>query len=772
MRKYFFFIAAAILAAVSIACKQSPMMYTVAFDTQGFGAAPKQLMVTAGSKLTAEQTPVLKADGKIFGGWYKEAACTHQWNNTTDTVRSDLKLYAQWSDAPPPPSKPPVSPNSKNVTVMFNTQGIGMAPSALTVTKGSKLTAAQMPSPTAIPANKGFGGWYKEAACTHQWNNTKDTVTADITLYAKWRNASPLNPLDPSVPLYTVTFNTQGIGTLPAGTAAITVPKDSKLRPDQLPPPEDIPADKKFGGWYKEADCTHQWDIASDTVTADITLYAKWRNASPLTPLKPVYTVTFNTRNLTSPLDSISVIENQIIPATDIPNPTHQTWDFAGWYTDKSCSTQWNTASDTVTADITLYAKWTPKMLSKQDLWKSRETAGPTNYFRIPALAQTKDGTLIAVTDLRYNHTADIGKFGANGEWDPRDHIHRVDIIVKRSTDNGLTWDSHVKITDAPASPVQYGYGDAALVADRESDNVLIICAHGDTRYGDYQAGHANTRLKVVRIRSSDGGKTFTLPEEITDSIYGLNGNWGTLFFGSGKIMQSRKIKKGSYYRIYSAILAKSFGNAVLYSDDFGETWQVLGDATVSPIPAGDEAKVEELPDGRVLLSSRTKNGRLFNIFTYSDEGTASGHWENAQTASLGTERGTNGEICIIKARKTDTKAPVYLALQSIPLSVGAHPNGGLMRRDVGIYWRVIEENIGLSALADKNQWKNYPVFTGESSYSTMVMQQDHRIGFLYEKYDKITQSGDMNDIYDIRYESFPISTITGGEYEAAFLAE
>lgn len=103
MRKYFFFIAAAILAAVSIACKQSPMMYTVVFDTQGFGTAPKQLMVTAGSKLTAEQTPVLKADGKIFGGWYKEAACTHQWNNTTDTVRSDLKLYAQWSDVPPPP---------------------------------------------------------------------------------------------------------------------------------------------------------------------------------------------------------------------------------------------------------------------------------------------------------------------------------------------------------------------------------------------------------------------------------------------------------------------------------------------------------------------------------------------------------------------------------------------------------------------------------------------------------------------------------------------
>ena len=502
-----------------------------------------------------------------------------------------------------------------------------------------------------------------------------------------------------------------------------------------------------------------------------------------------IYSVTFDTRGLTTPPAPVTVIKNHTISATDIPNPTHPTWNFSGWYKDKNCNAQWNTASDIAMGNMTLYAKWTPKTFLEKELWESKKTEGATNYFRIPALAQTKDGTLIAVTDLRYNHTADIGRFGPNGEWNQHSDIHRVDVIVKRSTDNGLTWDnSSTKITNTPDNPVKYGYGDAAIVADRESDNVLIICAHGDTRYGHYTAGDANTRLKVVKLRSLDGGKTFTQPEEITTSIYGLNGDWGTLFFGSGKIMQSRKIKKDKYYRIYAALLVKKtskapsgkakvalFGNAVLYSDDFGETWQVLGDATVSPIPNGDEAKVEELPDGRVLLSSRTENGRLFNIFTYINEGTANGHWENAQSMLLENERGTNGEICIIKVRKADTKAPVYLALQSIPLSSKKHPKGVSepnIRMDVGIYWRVIEENIGLSALADTTKWKKYQVFTGESGYSTMVMQQDHRIGFLYEKYDHVTNLGDMNDVYDIRYESLPISTITNGEYEAAFLTE
>lgn len=83
---------------------------------------------------------------------------------------------------------------------------------------------------------------------------------------------------------------------------------------------------------------------------------------------------------------------------------------------------------------------------------------------------------------------------------------------------------------------MKYGYGDAAIVADRESDNVLIICAHGDTRYGHYTAGNASTRLKVVRIRSSNGGRTFTSPEDITTSIYGLNDNWGTLFSVPGRL--------------------------------------------------------------------------------------------------------------------------------------------------------------------------------------------------------------------------------------------
>ena len=46
-----------------------------------------------------------------------------------------------------------------------------------------------------------------------------------------------------------------------------------------------------FGGWFKEAGCTNAWDFAKDTVTGNMTLYAKWTqvpvNAPVITSITP-----------------------------------------------------------------------------------------------------------------------------------------------------------------------------------------------------------------------------------------------------------------------------------------------------------------------------------------------------------------------------------------------------------------------------------------------------------------------------------------------------
>ena len=625
-----------------------------------------------------------------------------------------------------------------NFTVTYETNGFGQTPKSVSVPYGAKLTDAQLPVLTAD--NKVFGGWFKESKCTIKWDKDVDTVTKDITLYAKWQNAQPLTPLEPSTELFTVTFNVQGVGTAPA---SVKIAKGEKLTNSQLPNPT---ADKKrFDGWYKEQSCSTKWLTDTDIVTKDTTLYAKWTN---------LFTVKFNTRGLVTASADIEVANDEIIPPSLMPtNPSHLTWEFAGWHKDKKNSQAWNN-SDKVTGDITLYAKWNPKTVAPTDLWKSK-TDRPNDYYRIPALAETKSGSLLAVADLRYNHAADVGRYNSWGSPSDSGEIHRIDLVMKESDNNGISWSSpDRKLTNAPEPP-EYGCGDAAIVADRDSNEVLIIHVQGNVRY---QKG----KQSVMALKSTDGGKTFT-SADITDKIYGMNSAWQRMFVTSGKIHQSRFIKVDKYYRIYAAPLIGDFGNTVIYSDDFGDTWKVLGgDATVKPIPSGDEAKVEELPDGRVIISSRCGKGRYINIFTYTNKNTGEGNWQSSNKwLNLGNDSGsgTNGEVLIIKACSADDKTPVYLALQSIPKTSG--------RNDVTIYWRTITADVSLDEFTKGSEWQQYQIHTGTSAYSTMIQQKDGRIGFLYEYNAQGSPAG-----FDIKYKSLTIREITGNQYEAAFLTE
>ena len=374
-----------------------------------------------------------------------------------------------------------------------------------------------------------------------------------------------------------------------------------------------------------------------------------------------------------------------------------------------------------------------------------------SNYYRIPAIATANDGTLLAINDLRYGHAGDLGN-------------HRIDLLLKNSTDNGLKWSDDTNLT-VEHSKDGYGFGDAAIVADRESDKVIILAATGDKGFWHGNINYVSTRkdpIKVSKFVSNDGGKTFSAPQDITSEIYGLNEAWTRLFVTSGRIMQSRYIKVGDYYRIYTALLVgpgnSTKENFVIYSDDFGDTWKVLG-STKSPVPNGDEAKVEELPNGNVVIASRTGKGRFINVFTYDENDTtySKGQWEsNYKSLKLGEGSATNGETYIVYAKDTATNEYKYIALQSLP-TIGNSRNG------VGIYYKEVDVN---SATASDfvNGWNEsnfYMVQERQSAYSTFSIQDDGKIAFFYEDRNR---GG-----YDAQFLSLDLKTVTNGKYEMAF---
>lgn len=360
--------------------------------------------------------------------------------------------------------------------------------------------------------------------------------------------------------------------------------------------------------------------------------------------------------------------------------------------------------------------------------------------YRIPAIAQCRNGNLIAVSDFRYCGS-DIG-YGA------------VDLVYRISKDYGNTWSPIAKLADGHGDEnhIQwdYAFGDCGLVANRTNSEVLAVCVAGKTVY--FQ-GKRNNPNRVAVFRSNDNGKTWDKGHEITEQIYRLfdgrkQGPIQSLFFTSGRIHQSRYVKVGKYYRLYSGLCTLS-GNFIVYSDDFGHQWKVLGNIDESPCKDGDEVKCEELPDGSLILSSRAE-GRMLNIFTFTNIKKGEGHWDSRQTASdmAHIKNQCNGEILVLPVVRKSDGQETYLALQSVPF--------GPQRTNVGIFYKEIGKK-HLSALEFASHWKRgMLVHPGPSSYSTMIAQKDGRIGFLCEV-------GQKNN--HISYQSLDVEEITNNEF-------
>lgn len=363
--------------------------------------------------------------------------------------------------------------------------------------------------------------------------------------------------------------------------------------------------------------------------------------------------------------------------------------------------------------------------------------------YRIPAIVKTGNDELIVFSDKRHGG-GDVGQYQSNSA---AKNAH-VDLVYKRSTDNGKTWSDEQTIIRGNEN---MGYGDVAVVSNRENPNeIVFFCAAGNVFFTNSKK---NNPLRCYRFRSVDGGRTWT-NEEVTSDIYGLFSYAGA-FFSSGRICQSSQIKVGNYYRLYAALCVTGTNSIVLYSDDFGESWKVLGGNSTVAVSSGNEAKCEELPDGSVLISSRKAGGRYFNVFNYTDISTGAGNWKGRKTGLSNKDAAaTNGEILLVPAFDTNGNE-CNILLQSLPFSAS--------RTAVGICWAVLPSgNITATSQITGLTWTDKAITTAQSGYSSMIIQGDGNIGFVYEDdYDSSLGTGG----YDIKYWNLSLETITGNKY-------
>lgn len=435
------------------------------------------------------------------------------------------------------------------------------------------------------------------------------------------------------------------------------------------------------------------------------------------------------------------------------------------------------------------------------------ETTQDGNHYRIPSLIRVDAKTLLAFCDNRPVDGQDMGYAQCQNT-----------IVYKISTDNGDSW-SEVKtaINSEKVGNSTYYASDVATVRDRKTGKILLISTYGNV---SINGSSSSNPIRVVRqyLTPSSDGKTFTSEEsnvDITDQIYGLFPDVTGLFFSSGAMCQSRVVNTDGTYRVYAGLMTKNRGCKVVYSDDFGQNWHALNNATDQPLPNGNECKVIELPDGNLVLSARTgangTRGRYFNIFTFTKNSTTTGNWATAvlsntesYNASTSKEYNTNafgtggfgnvnGSIAILPAKdKSGNRA--YVLLQSLPgrkggtngLAIYWKPLVGIGELEEPHYWG---EKLGIpdgdywnylatydepsvdptkwgvigTSQALQRGWTKFPLYSDEengddSRYSTMIDNGKDGIDLLSEE----TRVGYSNHIL---YRSFSLSTITNNEY-------
>lgn len=201
--------------------------------------------------------------------------------------------------------------------------------STFTVDKGTTLDETSKP---ANPEKEGyvFAGWYTNVDFTDKYNFDLP-VTADLKLYAKFEESV-------AVETQTVTFMKD----------AETLFDTSVVKKGNTVgvPAEPTNDGYSFAGWYTDVKCTTAYDF-NLPVNTDITLYAKWLAK---------YTVSFDT-------DGGSTVESQTVvtgnkatkPAV---NPTKKGYNFVGWYTDNTYTTEFDFENTIITDNTTIYAKF------------------------------------------------------------------------------------------------------------------------------------------------------------------------------------------------------------------------------------------------------------------------------------------------------------------------------------------------------------------------------------------------------------------------------
>jgi len=332
-------------------------------------------------------------------------------------------------------------------------------------------------------------------------------------------------------------------------------------------------------------------------------------------------------------------------------------------------------------------------------------------FYRIPGLVITKKGTILAYCEARRS----------SSDWGA------IDIMLRRSTDGGKTWERQEKVADIPgpkeknpvvvarnlARPDEITYNNPVMIADRNGVIHFLFCL-------EY--------MRCFYQRSEDDGITWSKPREITSAFEGFRAryDWKVLATGPGHGIELKNARLLVPVWISPATGGGAHRPSVtsaIFSDDAGATWQ--SGEIAAPDTADwvfpNEAMAVQLADGRVMLNVRTESKAHRRLVTTSADGAT--HW-----STPAFDEQLNEPVCMASILRLSEKPRKSRILFSNPDNLSrADGNMKIPRGD--------RKNLSIRLSYDEGKtWPVKKVFEpGFSAYSDLGAMPDGTILCLYE---------------------------------------
>ena len=340
------------------------------------------------------------------------------------------------------------------------------------------------------------------------------------------------------------------------------------------------------------------------------------------------------------------------------------------------------------------------------------------NTIRIPALVKDANGDLLAFAEGRVNSSSDTGN---------------IDVIMKRSTDGGLTWGALQVVQDYGNNTA----GNPVPILDATTGDLVLLTTRnlGQDTLTEIQNGTSDGTRTVWVQRSTDHGQTWTTPLEITGSVKDPTWRWYATGPGGGIQLQNGanagRLIAGANH---GSVDVLGGGAQLIFSDDGGLTWQsgalMVNDPGNNYLPS--ESQTVELVDGSINVNSRNRGDfRASSIISDGGETFVSGH-RDTQLADPAVE----GSI------ERFTRQDDGHELNSILFANPAHPTE---RREMTV-------RVSCDETATWSDGKL--VDRGPSGYSDLVLISDPSVdnpvaGLLYENGESVYREDISFAIFD-----------------------